>query len=216
MKRFVDPGLVLNSFANRIWVVCPHCQRPGVITANTALPLHDPHWTTQFSCHHCALKLTTGSFGHLSASRQWHGKWIAYGCESCSQCKKFLRVTRSFNTKPPFFQKQSEIVCDDCGHCNAIDLDYRPSFRIWDGVDPDFGLPLYLKETAAKGTIWVYNETHLAVLKKFVAAGLRERGTTSHATYLMRLPAWIKSSKNRPIVLKLIAKIETRLTTLAH
>jgi hypothetical protein len=47
---------------------------------------------------------------------------------------------------------------------------------------------------------------HLALLESYVAAGLRERCLpTPKKTVLDRLPAWLKSAKNRDEVLRVLA-----------
>jgi hypothetical protein len=56
-----------------------------------------------------------------------------------------------------------------------------------------------------------YNLEHLDLLRRFVAADLRERDPWyEHGrkmTYIGRLPAWIKSAKNRTEVLRAIDRM---------
>ncbi|MFJ7953593.1 hypothetical protein ACIQZG_18990 [Lysinibacillus sp. NPDC096418] len=72
-----------------------------------------------------------------------------------------------------------------------------------------FGYPLYLQMPCSGQTLWAYNLEHLEYLKKYVQAELRE----NHPYYLSiesRLPLWMKSTKNRDVVLKAIAKLEKK------
>lgn len=60
--------------------------------------------------------------------------------------------------------------------------------------------------------VWAYNEAHLAWLGRFVAADLRERGDdVGNGTMAARLPASMKSAKNRAVVSKAIARLQAGL-----
>lgn len=61
------------------------------------------------------------------------------------------------------------------------------------------------------GVLWAYNVEHLADLKAFVQADLRERNNyAGNGSMFSRLPLWIKSAKNRVTILKLIEKLENK------
>ena len=78
-----------------------------------------------------------------------------------------------------------------------------------EGCEPVFGLRLALSDNVGVGkTVWAYNSGHLAELKRFVSAKLREYGATSNSSFASRLPAWIKSARNRGKVLAAITRIE--------
>ncbi|MGF7050828.1 hypothetical protein J2T13_005378 [Paenibacillus sp. DS2015] len=73
-----------------------------------------------------------------------------------------------------------------------------------------FGYPLYLQISCCGHVLWAYNLEHLGYIKKYVEAELRE----DHPYYLSvesRFPLWMKSSKNRDVVLKAIEKLERRI-----
>ncbi len=82
-------------------------------------------------------------------------------------------------------------------------------------------LELWLQTPCCGETLWAYNKEHLDFLEQYVAATLRERthpdGTTRsqtparNSTLASRLPAWIKSAKNREAVLKGIGKLRQML-----
>jgi hypothetical protein len=65
--------------------------------------------------------------------------------------------------------------------------------------------------------VWAYNLEHLDLLRRFVAASLRERPPWyEHGrkmTYIGRLPAWIKRAKNRDEVLRAIDRLRASVVT---
>ena len=78
-----------------------------------------------------------------------------------------------------------------------------------------YGLELYLKTQTQHGVISVYNIEHLKELKTFIQAGLRERTSqTGNGSYFSRLPAWIKSTRNRKKILKAILRLEQMASTI--
>lgn len=82
-------------------------------------------------------------------------------------------------------------------------------------------LELWLQTPCCGETLWAYNQDHLDFLEQYVAATLRERthpdGTVlsqtaaRNGTLASRLPAWIKSAKNRDAVLQGIGKLRRML-----
>jgi hypothetical protein len=65
--------------------------------------------------------------------------------------------------------------------------------------------------------LWAYNLQHLDLIRRFVAADLRERAPWyDHGrkmTLVARLPAWMKSAKNRDEVLRAVDRL--RATVIA-
>ncbi|MET8448572.1 hypothetical protein [Streptomyces sp. NPDC005209] len=78
-----------------------------------------------------------------------------------------------------------------------------------------FGLPLWLQAQTRHGRLWAYNPEHLKLIRQFVQAPLRERAPwdaqVRKMTLIARLPAWIKSAKNRGEVLRTIERIQSSL-----
>ncbi|MEU5317289.1 hypothetical protein AB0G67_11250 [Streptomyces sp. NPDC021056] len=108
----------------------------------------------------------------------------------CPRCDRIAHFERS---APP----QPRVVCRSCGLC-------RPTNRCaWP--------KLWLRTETRHGTVSAYNLEHLDLLRRFVAADLRERAPWyEHGrkmTYIGRLPAWIKSAKNRTEVLRAIDRM---------
>lgn len=79
-------------------------------------------------------------------------------------------------------------------------------------VDNCFGLPLWLQTPCAGHTLWAFNARHLAYLKEFLQAELRERHGTANASVISRLPAWMKSAKHRDEALRAVQRLEYSLT----
>jgi hypothetical protein len=76
-------------------------------------------------------------------------------------------------------------------------------------VDPFFGLPL-ARQTPCRGhVLWAYNVEHLELLRRFVAATIRERHAVDDApaSLVEQLPAWMKAAESRAAVLAAIAAL---------
>lgn len=80
----------------------------------------------------------------------------------------------------------------------------------------DVRLPLWLSVSCAGDTLWALNREHLALVKRFVGATLRERARDTefgwqNQSLLNRLPKWIQSAKHRDEILRGIRKLEAKL-----
>jgi hypothetical protein len=79
-----------------------------------------------------------------------------------------------------------------------------------EGIDGCSGLPLWLAMPFRGRTLWAVNAEHLTYLENYVAAGLREIGP-GNSRLGSRLPTWIKSAKNRPDLMRALARLRTKL-----
>lgn len=119
-------------------------------------------------------------------------------CPGCSECAVIIRTTKPL---PGYKSRPYKLVCKHCGH-NSIAGHTKPvtSFPLW--LETPFG----------NNTLYAYNPDHLSYLESFVFAKRRERkpddkwGWTNQSM-ISRLPAWIKSAKNREEILKAINKL---------
>jgi hypothetical protein len=117
------------------------------------------------------------------------------------------------------------VVCPSCGGCARVTpaRGVCPSCA-WTAVpsrkgtawgrpaDPFLDLPLWLRTPVGDEVLWAFNAEHLDLLEAYVSATLRERVPgRHHPTLVERLPAWVKSAKNRDAVLAGIARLRTRL-----
>jgi hypothetical protein len=136
----------------------------------------------------------------------------------CPQCAGCARVV-PLDASKTWWSAPRRLVCARCGYTK--DHDGRSAVI---GADTDwyFGLPLWLQTPCCGETLWAYNTEHLDFLEQYVAATLRERTrrdgtplreprTARNGSIASRLPAWIKSAKNREAVLKGIGKLRQML-----
>lgn len=78
--------------------------------------------------------------------------------------------------------------------------------------ETSFGAPLWLRRSCCGETLWALNGEHLDFLERYVAAGLRERGTVPGTLGLAEsLPAWLKHAGHRREVLRGIHHLRTLL-----
>lgn len=102
--------------------------------------------------------------------------------------------------------------CSGCHH-RTESRGGMVAFRA-DARDPYLGLPLRLQAPTRHGVLHAYNAAHLDWIEGFVAAGLRERRIgdgMANRSIASRLPAWVKSAKNRDDVVRALARMRRRL-----
>jgi len=130
----------------------------------------------------------------------------------CPQCGRRARLV-VWGEGDPELMSPRRLACHFCGftrdhHDKALSI-YR------DGRDPCFGNPLWLRSETPKGIVWAYNMRHLTLLHSYIQAQVRERHrmvTWSNRSIYSRLPRWMKSSKNRELVLRHLEKLATSET----
>lgn len=122
--------------------------------------------------------------------------------------------------RPSAFQDECQVVCPKCGGA-AVEADkvvrcgsclYRAEYDgdsvAWEqATSPWFQLRLLLNTSTTHGDIWVYNVHHLHQLRCYVAATVRDERHSQHASWSSRLPTWMKTAKNRDMVLKALDKL---------
>jgi hypothetical protein len=97
-----------------------------------------------------------------------------------------------------------------CGWSRRFDMAILPRGSLDRGQEPRTGLPLWLRTEFRGRLLWAVNEPHLDFMERFVAAGVREQ-SPGNSTLASRLPAWIKSAKHRPALLKALARMRSTL-----
>jgi hypothetical protein len=135
----------------------------------------------------------------------------------CPQCAHRATVTRlKMNTGDS--PALARLVCEHCGYTkDKTDSECDTA----DPVDGYFCLPLWLQIPCCGHTLWAFNERHLELVERYVAADLRETSdmTRSHTnirphywtTLTASLPEWIIQAKHRDEVLRCIAKLRQTL-----
>jgi len=118
----------------------------------------------------------------------------------CPKCNEMAKILLS--QSQPELGYAVKVICNACGYTKEKETTER-SFD-WYGDDPTdsfFGFSLWLKTACCGHSLWAFNIRHLDLLQNYVSAELRERKQDEYgcknSSITSRLPAWIKSSKNR-------------------
>ncbi|MET7697371.1 hypothetical protein [Streptomyces sp. NPDC005485] len=139
----------------------------------------------------------------------------------CPRCERIAHVVPRAEAEPgarPGVFDPRSLVCRACG----LSRTWAERSVMFSGSslaparDPYFRVPLWLRTGTRHGRLWAYNLEHLELLRQFAAASLRERDPWyEHGrkmTYVARLPAWIKSAKNRDEVLRAVDRMRASVT----
>lgn len=192
MQRFrdADRQRYLRPMSERILVECPRCQHQAEVLREGP----------SFACGHC---------GHAMRGEKgrYAGMARAVVKRSCGWCGRMLARTERRRWPHP---TMLEVLCPECSHCNYITAAWQPDPG-GEGHDPCFGLGLWLQTRCAGELLWVYNGEHLAFLRDYVGASLRERVPNANGSLASRLPGWIKQARNRPTVLRAVRRLEEKL-----
>ena len=200
--KYVDEGFHLLHWATEVEALCPRCSSVGLIKGNP----HYKEWSATFMCTSCSHSLKTDRDG-------WHGPVLGIGQRPCCACgKKWVRVEKTYDDASAIKTNTENSRCENCNTLNEVELDLYRSKPLDHSIEPFFGLDLALKEETRHGVVWAYSASHLAELKKYIGAQLRESSGTKWS-YFTRLPGWLKSAKNREQILKVISKLESRVIT---
>lgn len=134
----------------------------------------------------------------------------------CPRCERIAHFEHRPSAPPDVNgrrEPRSRLVCRSCGLCQIGTGAYRSS-RYTSGCSYP---TLWLQTDTRHGELWAYNLPHLDLIRRFVAADLRERAPWyDHGrkmTLVARLPAWMKSAKNRDDVLRTVDRL--RATVIA-
>lgn len=215
LERHVDNGVYLSNFIYLDqWVKCPKCNQPCILKYKEPQPPKKNRYQGIFllSCLHCAYQINPSQ----SDTAQLHnGHYYATTYKRCQKCggawlnakQKLLNA----GSLPPFIQAR----CHLCQHISKFDQ-FGLNFILDQNIGRTiYGLELYLKTPTRHGEISVYNIEHLKELKTYIQAGLRERTSqTGNGSYFSRLPAWVKSTRNRKEILKAILRLEQMASTI--
>ena len=186
MERFQDGGLHLRDFRDRYLVLCPQCRARAEVTSERGL-----------SCGRCAFVRRPGT--------DWFGTSSGIAERPCGRCGM-----RLFERVP--WQPRGRTVSLRCA-CGAVsDCSVRWSPSADDQArDPVLGCDFLLRASVRGNLFWAWNAAHLAFLRDYVGATLREREPNRNGSLASRLPAWIKAAKNRDDLLAAIESLERTL-----
>lgn len=200
MKRVTDKPYhtysVYSAAAKGLYVKCPKCGKAGIVTADKT--------TARFSCTGC---------GYAKTKKQ-----CIFFCKienKCVHCSRYYRVALS-DDKQPF--PVLIAACPFCGHKMPGRVQKTPAYilydQIKDGCEPFFGFQLWFFTCYDGKPLWALNREHLAYLIDYLSAGLREDPAGAHTTMRTqadRLPAYMKTAKNRKGVVKCLKKMQKSL-----
>ncbi len=193
MDIFIDKGLYLSDFSDKILVHCPKCNEKAEVNTEEC----------QIFCSSCGYfdkKQIIYYSLHVSRNCPQCGKEIAASIKNVAKKKDSIRLS--------------------CKNCSFVG-DYKPEYdqdypcHYREGQDGVFGAELWLKKMYKRHIFWANNYKHLKYLKDFIGAKIRATGYTdadlrNNNTMASRLPKFIKSSKNRNDLLKIIEKLESK------
>lgn len=142
-------------------------------------------------------------------------------CGSCAFTSELHRKPNEDKAKPPQI-----VMCSECNRHVGTYRAGRPLQRLrcqrcgwtrepdakssWREPKPEKWARLWLEIEFRGERLWALNEQHLSFMEDYVAAGVRETGSFN-STIASRLPAWVKSGKNRDDLLRALAKLRARL-----
>jgi len=200
--RFSDRGESLSSFFDRVLVRCPRCSAPGIVSRPEAASAAGLPGPPRFRCEACAKTLD-------GADGAWFGPARAHARRRCGGCGVWLeaRLQRAKGASRP---SSHALPCRPCDRATPAPLEWQPRSPR-EPHDPYFGLPMRLQVPCCGALLFALNEAHLAFLRRYVDAALRERRPHHNASLASRLPGWIKDKKNREAVLKGIERLEAEL-----
>lgn len=198
--RFADQGLRQDDFWQRIWVQCPGCGQGALVTITQAGRNNYEAQAVRLACPHCSHLKT------LDAAQPKRETVFVTADYTCPQCHTHNRERRK--SQQPFVTLTT--CCRGCARYSqqwfSAPLDFERTPK-----DPFFALPLYLVALLPQGILWAWNEAHLAFLKAYIGATLRQRQPHVNRSIASRLPAWALAAKHRTQVLKALNKLATML-----
>lgn len=179
---YLRPGKVL--------VRCPRCAGRAVAT------------DTRVSCTGCGYASVDGRGGAAGDRLE------LFANGRCGNCGRPMaqRLRRWRRARP----RALSVLCRHCRAVTALPVSAVCSPSV--PVVPRYrGLELWLQAPCKGETLWAYHEAHLDYLERYVAAGIREQVPNRNGSLASRLPAWIKSAKNRDDVLRALSRMRASL-----
>lgn len=196
-SRYSGPPTRLHAYMNEFAVECPKCKREATILSDGTFKLGDGRLT----CKHCMhAERASDLIRYKSIVKRY--------CDNCG--KEFQAIF-------PGEKEPAPRIKVPCPHCGTIQ-EYKPRIEEYKqgynvpgpALDPIFSLPLWFQADVRGNVFWAFNRIHLKDIKDYVAAKLRERQTWKYTTMVEKLPQFIKASKNRDVLIKVIERLEKR------
>lgn len=197
-KSFVN----LASLSKEVLVRCPHCNKQAAVVS-TLSKYYVPHPCRdesrfRFQCNNCYKPLR---------DKNWQGSVIIFPVSTvCGNCGSQLQNEKRLVDT---YQDKMKIKCHTCQQERLYETNYRLAYaNNSQATDPNLGLPLWLQTPVDNHVFWAYNFEHLAYLKQYVGAKLREAPEGGKYSLVWKLPTFVKTAKNRGKILKAIKRLE--------
>ena len=188
-------------FSEQIWVVCPNCNDIGLVeTQLKAYSIPFPKdYSTKFKCLSCNLKKEN--------SQEWFGYYQGRVYQACGFCGSRI----SYTSEPTKERCESaKVKCETCSKEREYELKVC-RYRGDKPIDPFFGLELWLQTNIKSNVLWLYNLKQLKYLREYVEAKLRDDDERHKYSMISNLPQWMKSAKNRALIVRKLNRLETDL-----
>ena len=133
---------------------------------------------------------------------------ILVACPRCGQCARHVRLDPTDRSACA----PRRLACSSCGFTKEW-RGKRLQVAKLGGAESDgyFGLALWLQASVCGQTLWAYNYRQLGAIERMVRATLRERrpgaNGWSNQSLISRLPRWVKSARNRKVILQEIERL---------
>ncbi len=189
--RFKDENLYLWQFADKILVHCPKCRKKASVDTCCGV----------LSCDNCG-------YYAMYEDKDYYSWEIKLNCPQCGKRIEFAME------KVTVQKEKIKVPCSHCGFTHA----YKPKYTHYYNFSPNFeegkerifNAELWLKKPYKNHLFWANNYQHLDYLKRYIQAKIRERNEIFCMSMVARLPAFIKSKKNREDLLKIIEGLERK------
>lgn len=203
MIRFDQPAYPTAYFSDLIYVICPQCQQVAQVETNIHNQVKATSTKRQsvLSCKYCGLVQAN--------TQKWYGTYQAFINTPCGHCGSSIVFISETVSKTA---STLRLTCEVCKKEKA----YKPQwfrYKKETNKDPYFGLDIYLQIGVKNHTLWLYNLKHLQYLKDYIAASLRKDDGRHKYSMITNLSQWIKSAKNRDLILKKMNKLEQKHKT---
>jgi uncharacterized Zn finger protein len=168
---------------NEFPVHCPKCGHLATVTTSQSYDTSND----KLICQNC---------NHVEKRKDLirYNATVKRNCDNCGQPIK---------ASIPNNKEKIEELTLSCSKCGQVRT-YKPRnditgliYKSIGACDPIFYLPLWFQTDIKRESFWAYNREHLAEIRSYVSAKLRERQTMTHTTMVERLPNFIKAAKNR-------------------
>ncbi len=196
--RFTQPAYPTVYFSTLIWVRCPNCDKAARIETKLGkyiIPEPQQHQST-LTCAHCGLR--------NKHNENWHGQYRGHLNIACGFCGSPL-----IHTRKPTKNRVAQIAvrCEVCKKEKEYALHWY-KYKQNSAIDPYFGLDLWLRISIKENVLWVYNVEHLKYLRDYVSSSLRDDNSRHKYAMIANLPKWVKSAKNRDLIVKKLGLLE--------